>query len=212
MNYWVTLQGFILGATMIIPVGAQNAYVLNQGIKRNHHLTTATVCSFLDLIFMSIGIFGAGTLLSQHENVLMAITVAGIVFLSVYGYLSLKSALAYRSNEPQTQESALPKSRSMVIIGALAVTILNPHLYLDSVVILGSLGGQFHGNDRIAFAIGTITASFVWFFTISIGAAKLSSVLSRPRSQQIIDMIVATTMFIIAYSLAKNLYFEHFIK
>ncbi|KOO11292.1 amino acid transporter, partial [Vibrio xuii] len=86
---------------MIIPIGAQNAYVLNQGIKRNHHLTTATVCSFLDIFFISLGIFGGGALLSQNETLLTSVTLGGVVFLSFYGFLSFKSAFAH-SNQTTT--------------------------------------------------------------------------------------------------------------
>lgn len=93
MNFWVLLQGFGLGATMIIPIGAQNAFVLNQGIKRNHHLTTAAVCSVLDMVFISLGIFGGGAILSQNELLLTAVTLGGIAFLSVYGLMSLKALL-----------------------------------------------------------------------------------------------------------------------
>lgn len=210
VNYWVALQGFSLGATMIIPIGAQNAYVLNQGIKRHHHLTTATVCSFLDLFFMSLGIFGAGAILSQHENVLIGITIAGIAFLSVYGFQSLKRALRFEYANDSNASSISKSSRIAVILGACAVTVFNPHLYLDTVVILGSLGGQFHGTDRLAFAVGTISASFVWFFTISIGAAKLSHILSKPKAQQIIDMLISAMMFVLAFTLTKQLYLNHF--
>ena len=177
MNYWVALQGFSLGATMIIPIGAQNAYVLNQGIKRNHHLTTATVCSFLHLF---------------------------------YGFQSVKRALGFEYANNDDASAITKGNRIAVILGACAVTVFNPHLYLDTVVILGSLGGQFHGSDRLAFAVGTISASFVWFFTISMGAAKLSHVLSKPKAQQLIDMLISAMMFILAFSLTKQLYLNHF--
>lgn len=180
MSFWVLLQGFGLGASMIIPIGAQNAYVLNQGIKRNHHLTTATICSVLDMIFISLGIFGGGAILSQNEVLLTSVTLGGIAFLSFYGLLSLKSAFK-PENESESKGEVVARGRRTVILGALAVTVLNPHLYLDTVVILGSIGGQFEGHDRIAFALGTIMASFVWFYTLSMGAAKLGPTLSKPK-------------------------------
>ncbi|ENI4488618.1 amino acid transporter [Vibrio fluvialis] len=204
MNFWILLQGFGFGATMIIPIGAQNAYVLNQGIKRNHHLTTATICSFLDIFFISLGIFGGGAILSQSELLLTFVTVGGIAFLTFYGLQSWKSAFTAQSEENATTTTA--RGRRAVILGTLAVTVLNPHLYLDTVVILGSIGGQFEGNDRLSFAIGTIMASFVWFYSLSIGAAKLAPTLSRPRIKQAIDIGVALMMFGIAIALTKNLY------
>ena len=204
MSLWVLLQGFGLGASMIIPIGAQNAYVLNQGIKRNHHLTTATICSILDMIFISLGIFGGGAILSQNEILLTSVTLGGIAFLSFYGLLSLKSAFKSDSDS-ESKGEVVARGRRTVILGALAVTVLNPHLYLDTVVILGSISGQFEGHDRIAFALGTMMASFVWFYTLSIGAAKLGPTLSKPRVKKGIDIAVAVMMFTIAYILASEL-------
>ncbi|EPX6949643.1 MULTISPECIES: LysE/ArgO family amino acid transporter [Vibrio] len=204
MSLWVLLQGFGLGASMIIPIGAQNAYVLNQGIKRNHHLTTATICSVLDMIFISLGIFGGGAILSQNEILLTSVTLGGIAFLSFYGLLSLKSAFKPES-ESESKGEIVARGCRTVILGALAVTVLNPHLYLDTVVILGSIGGQFEGHDRIAFALGTIMASFVWFYTLSIGAAKLGPTLSKPKVKKTIDIAIAMMMFTIAYILASEL-------
>ncbi len=204
MSFWVLLQGFGLGASMIIPIGAQNAYVLNQGIKRNHHLTTATICSVLDMIFISLGIFGGGAILSQNEVLLTSVTLGGIAFLSFYGLLSLKSAFK-PENESESKGEVVARGRRTVILGALAVTVLNPHLYLDTVVILGSIGGQFEGHDRFAFALGTIMASFVWFYTLSMGAAKLGPTLSKPKVKKGIDIAVALMMFTIAYVLASEL-------
>nr|WP_019277482.1 LysE/ArgO family amino acid transporter [Vibrio coralliilyticus] len=193
---------------MIIPIGAQNAYVLNQGIKRNHHLTTATICSVLDVIFISLGIFGGGAVLSQNETLLTVVTLGGIAFLTFYGLLSVKSAMqTNRASESKRQ--VVERGRRAVILGALAVTVLNPHLYLDTVVILGSIGGQFEGQDRISFALGTIMASFVWFYTLSIGAAKLGPTLSRPRVKQGIDIVVAIMMFTIALMLINELVNKH---
>ncbi|WP_428774108.1 LysE/ArgO family amino acid transporter [Vibrio sp.] len=207
MSWWVWLQGFSLGATMIIPIGAQNAYVLNQGIKRNHHLTTATVCSLLDVLFISLGIFGGGALLSQSDTLLTLVTLGGIAFLSFYGYLSLRTALQV-SQEEDSGAQMTARGRRAVILGALAVTVLNPHLYLDTVVILGSIGGQFEGHERLSFALGTMMASFAWFYALSLGAAKLGPTLSKPRVKQVIDMAVAAMMFIIAFLLAKSLYLQ----
>ncbi|EPF9306968.1 LysE/ArgO family amino acid transporter [Vibrio vulnificus] len=204
MNFWVLLQGFGLGATMIIPIGAQNAFVLNQGIKRNHHLTTAAVCSILDMVFISLGIFGGGAILSQNELLLTAVTLGGIVFLSVYGLMSLKSAFK-PIEQVEKHHEVIARGRRTVILGALAVTVLNPHLYLDTVVILGSIGGQFEGHDRIAFAIGTTLASFTWFYALSMGAAKLGPTLSKPKVKRGIDIAVAAMMFTIAALLTKSL-------
>nr|WP_212756400.1 LysE/ArgO family amino acid transporter [Vibrio sp. 3-2(1)] len=195
---------------MIIPIGAQNAYVLNQGIKRNHHLTTATICSLLDVIFISLGIFGGGALLSSNEILLTSVTLGGVAFLSFYGFISLRSAFTSTSTNESDGE-VIARGKRTVILGALAVTVLNPHLYLDTVVILGTIGGQFEGHDRIAFALGTMMASFVWFYSLSIGAAKLGPTLSKPNVKKGIDMAVAAMMFSIAFILAKGLAIQYLV-
>lgn len=205
MNFWLVLQGFGLGASMIIPIGAQNAYVLNQGIKRHHHLTTATICSLLDALFISLGIFGGGALLASNTTLLTMVTIGGIIFLTVYGIISLRSALSEVTDESVNPDRIRSRGRKAVIVGALAVTVLNPHLYLDTVVILGSIGGQFEGHDRLAFAAGTILASFVWFYSLSLGAAKLAPTLSQPKVRKAIDIGVALMMFTIAVMLFKHL-------
>nr|WP_275660993.1 LysE/ArgO family amino acid transporter [Vibrio brasiliensis] len=190
---------------MIIPIGAQNAYVLNQGIKRHHHLTTATICSLLDALFISLGIFGGGALLASNTTLLTMVTIGGIIFLTVYGIISLRSAFSGVADESVNPGRIRSRGRKAVIVGALAVTVLNPHLYLDTVVILGSIGGQFGGHDRLAFAAGTILASFVWFYSLSLGAAKLAPTLSQPKVRKAIDIGVALMMFTIAVMLFKHL-------
>ncbi|MBL4831926.1 MAG: LysE family transporter [Aliivibrio sp.] len=205
MNSWIPLQGFALGLSMIIPIGAQNAFVLNQGIKKQHHLTTATICSICDIVLISIGIFGGGALLASNQTVLTLITLAGIIFLTFYGFNSLKEAYNASSSVPIPNNDNVISSRRAVIAGALAVTLLNPHVYLDTVVILGSIGGQFNESDRVLFAIGTLTASFTWFYGLSLSAAKLSSTLSKVRVKQTIDILVAAMMFYIATKLALSL-------
>ncbi|SDH41714.1 L-lysine exporter family protein LysE/ArgO [Vibrio xiamenensis] len=205
MNFWVLLQGFGLGATMIIPIGAQNAYVLNQGIKRHHHFTTATTCSLLDMLFISLGMFGGGALLSQSQTLLYGVTIAGMVFLTVYGALSLKSALKTAQPNEEETPTAMSLGRKGVILGAIGVTVFNPHLYLDTVVILGSLGGQFSGLERVAFALGTMLASIVWFYSLSYAASKMSHILSQPKVRRIIDGLIAVMMFTIAFMLSKQL-------
>jgi len=207
VNFWILFQGFGLGASMIIPIGAQNAYILNQGIKKNHHLTAATLCSLIDALLISLGVFGGGAILSQNELLLSTVTIGGIAFLTFYGYLSLKSA--FQSQTENLDINTITKSRRSVILSVFAVSLLNPHVYLDTVVVLGSIGGQFEGSDRLSFAIGTMTASFVWFFALSIAASKLAPTLSKPKVKASIDIGVALIMFLIAASLAKGLIIQH---
>ena len=199
------IKGFILGAGMIIPIGAQNTFVLNQGIKRNHHLMTATICSLCDIVLIAIGIFGGGMFFSSNPNLLLAITVAGSVFLFYYGALSLKSAWKIHSNESVIAVSS-NQTRTKVLISTFAVTVLNPHVYLDTVVVLGSIGSQYPMEERLLFASGTMLASLIWFYTLSLGAAKMASFLSKSKIKASIDFMVALLMFFIASQLLLTLY------
>ena len=197
------LKGLILGAGMIIPIGAQNSFILNQGIKRNHHILAATICIICDLLLISIGIFGGGKLISSNELLMLFITIGGILFLLIYGGMSFRSALR---NQYHSVESVDKRpSRKMIIATTFAVTLLNPHVYLDTIIILGSVGGTFEGEDRVAFAVGTILASVLWFYALAIAAAKLAPWLSRSKVQQTIDIIVGMIMFVVAYTLVDSL-------
>ncbi len=200
------LQGLGIGLGMIVPIGAQNAYLINQGIRRNFHLLAAVVCTFCDILLIGLGIFGAGALISQNEQILFFITLAGIVFLTWYGLMSFKRAVkGTASAEVSGKGNGLTRSKRSVLLGALAVTLLNPHAYLDAMVILGSIGNQMEAELRIAFALGTFSASIIWFFSLTTAAAKLSPWLSKPKVQRSIDGFVALLMWGIAFSLAIRL-------
>jgi len=204
MNFFVLFQGIGLGASLIIPIGAQNAYVLNQGIKKHHHLTIATVCSMLDVLFISLGIFGGGSVISNHPILLDTLTIGGFLFLTFYAFMSLRSALQ-TSTVSESHVDQVARGRRSAIMGALAVTLFNPHLYLDTIVILGSIGGQFNEHDRLSFAIGSIIASFLWFFGLSMTAAKLSPILSKEKVRKGIDIVVGIFMLFIAFGLLNRL-------
>ena len=198
-----TIQGLLLGGSMIIPIGAQNAYILNQGIKRNHHFLTASICILCDTLLIIAGVFGAGSLLALNPDLLQIITFGGIVFLSTYGAISFRSA--WRNNYAKTVLDNNHKSRKMVVMATLAVTLLNPHVYLDTVVVLGSVGNQFSGVSRLAFAAGTILASILWFYGLAFSAAKFSNWLNQPKVQRVIDIVVGGIMWVIASSLYHSL-------
>ncbi|GHB72749.1 amino acid transporter [Psychrosphaera saromensis] len=197
------LKGLILGAGMIIPIGAQNSFILNQGIKRNHHILAATICIICDVLLISIGILGGGKLISSNELLMLFITIGGILFLLIYGGMSLRSA--FRNQYHSVKASDKRPNRKMIIATTFAVTLLNPHVYLDTIIILGSVGGTFEGDDRVAFALGTILASVLWFYALAIAAAKLAPWLSRSKVQQVIDIVVGMIMFVVAYSLLDSL-------
>jgi len=202
MIFSAMFQGVVLGLGMIIPIGAQNAYVLGRGINRNHHLLAATLCILCDVTLIGIGIFGAGALINSNELAMLLITWGGILFLFTYGLLSFKTV--YQNKYQEAENDSLLKTKKMVIATTLAVTLLNPHVYLDTVMILGSVGGQFQGQDKIAYAAGTMFASIFWFYLLATSAARLGPILSQPKILRGIDLVVGCIMWFIALSLYQH--------
>jgi L-lysine exporter family protein LysE/ArgO len=195
-------KGFTIGLSMIVPIGVQNSFVLNQGIKRNFHYTAALICIACDLILMSIGVFGGGALINSNEILATVITWGGILFLAVYGAIFLKEALFYKSDN--NTALAKPLTRTAVILTTLAVTLLNPHVYLDTVMIIGSISSQFaFEHEKWAFLLGTCLASIVWFYLLSSSAAKMAPWLSKINVQRCINFVIGLLMWSIAFSLFK---------
>lgn len=195
-------QGLMLGAAMILPLGPQNAFVMNQGIRRQHHLLVALLCALSDLTLICAGIFGGSALLSQSPWLLVSITWGGVAFLVWYGWGALRTALSHNLEIMQTE--VMKQGRFRIITTLLAVTWLNPHVYLDTFVVLGSLGGQLAPQPKQWFAIGTISASFLWFFSLAMLAAVLAPKLQTVRAQRIINGAVAIVMFYIALRLGYD--------
>ena len=202
MIFSTMFQGVILGLGMIIPIGAQNAYILGRGINRNHHLLAATICVVLDIVLIAAGIFGASALISRNESLMSFITWGGILFLFTYGVLSFKAV--FQNNYQVMVTENLFKSRKVVVATVFAVSLLNPHLYLDTVVILGSVGGQFEGQSKLSFAVGTMLASIIWFYSLAVGAAKMGPFLSQPKILRSIDFFVGCIMWMISFSLYQH--------
>lgn len=200
--FTTTLQGFTLGLAMIIPIGAQNAFVLSRGIHRNHHLLTATLCSLCDLILIGIGVFGGATVLSASPIGMALLTWGGVLFLSWFGVRSLRSA--WRGSQAGLAESPQQMGAKSVLAMTLGVTLLNPHVYLDTLMLLGSVGSQVTDSLRPAFAAGAMLASLVWFYSLALGAAALAPWLAKGRVQQGIDLLVGIIMLILALQLARG--------
>ncbi|MDO2947058.1 LysE/ArgO family amino acid transporter [Aeromonas simiae] len=197
-------QGLTLGLAMIVPIGAQNAFVLNQGIRRHHHLMVATVCICCDVFLISLGVFGTGALMSSQPLLLTLITGAGILFLTTYGAMALRSAMRPAATD-EARKAAHLGGRGAVLLGTLAVTLLNPHVYLDTMVILGSIGSQLATHERLWFAVGCLLASFIWFNALSLGAARFAPVLSQPKVKRGIDLLVGGIMLALATQLTWQL-------
>lgn len=187
---------------MIIPLGPQNAFVIAQGIRRQYYLMVATICAMSDIILICLGIFGGSVLLNQSPLLLQLVTWGGVTFLLWYGWRALKAAC--QATEASADLPSIQDSPWRIMLIVLAVTWLNPHVYLDTVVVLGSIGGQMSAEQRPWFALGTISASLIWFFTIAILAARLAPWLQKPSAQRIINLLVGVIMWIIAWQLASQ--------
>jgi len=202
MGFFILVKGFALGLSMIVPIGSQNAMILNQGIARNHHLTTAALFASYDILLIALGVMGGSLLLSSNNMAFNILSWGGIIFLLSYGALSFQQAM--NNSTDNKSNSSTKKSYKVVIITTLIVTFLNPHVYVDTVMVIGSVGGQYQDNNKLFFMIGTMLASIVWFFALAIGAAKLSVQLSKPKVKRFIDIVIALIMWSIAWSLYQS--------
>ncbi|WP_118988170.1 arginine exporter ArgO [Photorhabdus sp. CRCIA-P01] len=196
------VQGFFLSAAMILPLGPQNAFVMQQGSRRQFHLMSATLCAISDGFLIGVGVFGGSALLSQSTLLLQFVTWGGVAFLFWYGWGALRVVLFANIELAQVNNSV--KNRWRVIAIIFAVTWLNPHVYLDTIVVLGSIGGQLSSELRPWFTFGAASASVSWFFSLSLLAAWFSPVLSKPLSQRIINGFICIIMWYIAWQLAKQ--------
>lgn len=199
MSLLVLAKGFTLTLSMIMPIGTQNSMLINQGISQNHHKMTAALFVLYDALLISMGVLGGSILLSHNPMLFNLLTWGGILFLTVYGLLSMKSAIVQSKN---TTDTVLKKkSAKIIFLTTLAVTFLNPHAYIDTVMVIGSVGGQYADEVKIYFLIGCVLGSLTWFSCLALGAAKLSKQLSKPKVKMTIDIIIALVMWIVAWSL-----------
>lgn len=188
------LNGLLIAAGLIMAIGAQNAYVLAQSLRREHHLLIAGLCVLCDAVLVAAGVFGLANLLLQSPLLLSVARWGGAAFLIWYGSRALLRAL--RPQSLQEGAAAPARSRQQVLLTALAVTLLNPHVYLDTVLLIGSLGAQQSAPG--AYAAGAASFSLVWFFSLALGAAWLAPWLARPNTWRVIDSLVAAMMFAVA--------------
>jgi len=195
---WTFLQGFGVSAGLIIAIGAQNAFVLTQGIKRHFPIQTALVCGLCDALLILLGITGVGAFLAVNPDAAQWMTLFAAVFLMFYGWRSFRSAFVDQRME--LNDVKVP-TRSKLLLATLTFTFLNPHIYLDTLVLIGSLSGELEGNDRYLFGAGAISASFAWFFSLSLGAGLLAPLFRKPLAWRCLDGFVCLTMWAIAGSL-----------
>lgn len=196
----VFVTGFLTAFTLIAAIGAQNAFVLRQGIRREHVIPVVVVCTLSDMALIAAGIGGFGALIATHPNVITVAKVLGALFLTAYGLLAARRAIRPSSLTPA---DTAPARLAGVLATCLALTFLNPHVYLDTVILLGALANQ-HSDGRWVFGIGAVTASAVWFTGLGFGARRLSGLFAAPLTWRILDGAIAITMIALGAYLALS--------
>jgi len=196
------LTGFFLGLSLIVAIGAQNSFVLRQGILGQHVFYVALFCALSDALLISIGVAGISFFLSniinQISNFLFGFSA---LWLIGYGILRLKAA--FKADIMVEINASKLKGLIPTISVAAILTFANPHVYLDTIILMGSISQQFFGYHKIAFTLGACLASFVFFFSLAYGAKLLEPIMKRPSSWRILDCLIALIMFTIAFKLAS---------
>jgi len=196
------LTGFFLGLSLIVAIGAQNTFVLRQGILGQHVFYIALFCALSDVLLIIIGVAGISFFLnnfiSHNLNILFGLSA---IWIFGYGVLRLRSS--FKSNKSIEIKASRIKGLLPNISVAAVLTFLNPHVYLDTMILIGSISQQFFGLQKITFALGACLASFVFFFSLAYGARLLIPIMQRPFSWKILDALIALVMFTIAFKLAS---------
>ena len=192
------LPGLLTGLSLIIAIGAQNAFVIRQGLTKQHVFLVVAICAVSDALAIVLGISGLGAIVQGQPLLLEIIRWLGVAYLTWFGIKSIRSAM-----KPQSLDAAGVQSGTAmkVALTVLSVTWLNPHFYLDTVILLGSIGNTF-GEDKWWFAAGGVLGSFLWFTSIGFGAKAASRYMSKPIFWKVLDSIIAAVMFSIAILLA----------
>jgi len=194
--------GFALSATLIIAIGAQNAFVLRQGIRKEHVAPIVAFCAIVDLLLIGVGVAGLAGILGDSPTLVALLTIAGSAFLIWYGIRALHRALL-----PQSLRAAAgsePLSLGNAMAQAAGFTLLNPHVYLDTVLLMGSIGTRQPPDMRIWFVGGAACASGVWFTTLGFGARLLAPIFAKARAWQVLDTLVGLTMLFLAVVLIRQ--------
>lgn len=197
------MTGLLLGATLIIAIGAQNAFVLRQGLRREHVPHIVLFCVAADVVLLSVGVAGLAGLLGEAPALTALLTIGGVLFLGWYGVQSLWSALRPRALRAADGAQQLPLRT--VMAQAAGFTFLNPHVYLDTVLLLGSIGASQPPASRVWFIGGATLASVSWFSALGFGARLLAPLFARPRAWQVLDILVGLMMLALATTLVAGL-------
>jgi len=189
------ISGFGVGGGLIVAIGAQNAFLLGQGLRRQYYIMVAIICTVCDALLISAGVLGLGKLISSDPLWTNIMAWGGAAFLGWYGLQSFRNLF---EDHKLKKDNVHGQTRRQVLLYTLAVTLLNPHVYLDTIVLLGSISAQYPPQMQLYFATGAICASITWFSFISLGAAWASPYLTRPLTWKIIDGITGLIMWSVA--------------
>jgi L-lysine exporter family protein LysE/ArgO len=198
----VFAQGLALGLGLIVAIGAQNAFVLRQGLRREHVGSVVLFCALAYAVLMSAGVLGLSRLLGEHAGFARALALAGAAYLAWYAWQALRRAR--QSNRLQAADGLASLGRSAAMAQAAAFTLLNPHVYLDTVVLVGSVGAQQPAGLRGWFVAGASAASLLWFGALGFGARWLAPCFARPRAWQLPDGLIGLTMGLLAWLLLRQ--------
>lgn len=192
-------SGFFLSLAMIIAIGAQNAFVLKKGISNDNLFLVCLICFLCDFILMSLGVFGVGGFISNNTIFKITLAVTGSIFLLFYGISSLKESFV--ENKFILDKNLAKSTKSKAIITTLAITLLNPHVYLDTVVVVGGVAGTLVNSLKIYFISGALIASFIWFFGLGYGARRLAPIFEKPSTWKFLNLAISIFMFLISFKL-----------
>ena len=197
------IAGLLLGGSLIIAIGAQNAFILRQGLLRQHVFILCLICALSDAALIGLGVAGLGAIISGSPMLIAVVTLGGAAFLAVYAFMALRRAIS-----PSALEAArtAPGSLKAAVLTCLAFTFLNPHVYLDTVLLVGGLSGRYEGTARLAFALGAMSASFIWFFGLGYGARVLQPLFARPSAWRVLDGLIAAVMAALSVSLLTRFF------
>ncbi len=195
----VFLTGFILSGGLIVAIGAQNAYVLKQGLLKSHVFVICLICALSDAILIALGTSGVGKVVERHPEWLKVIVWLGAIYLIIFGLSSIRASFTNESLETSSQKSNKTLKNSVLTV--LALTFLNPHVYLDTFLLIGGISSPYGDTDRLYFTIGAISASFVWFFGLGYGARLLVPLFEKHIAWKILNIAIGLVMFAIAYQL-----------
>ena len=197
----VISQGFMLCASLIIAIGPQNLFVLRQGLSGQHLFATALICTLADLILISIGVGGLGTLIAGSDTLITVATLGGAAFLAGYGLCSFRSAWRYQSATSRQPSTLVPMSLQGTVLATLSFSLLNPAAYIDTILMVGTTSGQYPLDERFIFGIGAVLASGIWFFALTYGSKRLTPLFQHSIAWRALDAASGCVMFGIAISM-----------